>query len=266
MGILKGKTALVTGGSRGVGAATASLLAEAGANVLLTARNVELGEQVAAGIVERGGRAKFLAQDVASEAGWNDSVAACLKLYGGLHIVVNNAGVHQSNSVEQSTEEDFDWQVNTNLRGVFLGCKTTIPAIRDSLCEGEYGAIVNVSSIAGLVGTANQALYSMTKGGVQLFSKSLALEMAANRTRIRVNCVNPGMIDNDMGDQLVQELVDTGVFPTTDAASHYLHKQIPMKRFAKPEEIAKAILFLVSDNASYMTGTELVLDGGFTAG
>ncbi len=266
MNDFSGKTVLVSGATKGLGAETAKLFAAAGATVFVTGRNAARGEAVAESITAAGGEAYFVKHDVGIKQSWLDVLAAIKSKTGKLHILIHNAGGHQTKSILDSEDEDFDYQVNTNLRGVFLGCKTSIPLILESLDEDEFGAIVNVSSIAGLVGTASQVLYSMTKGGVKLFSKSLALEMAGNKHRIRVNSINPGMIENDMGDELVQQLVDSGVFSDAAKATQHLHRQIPMRRFATTIEVAKGIRFLASDDASYITGIDLPLDGGLTAG
>lgn len=260
----RNQVVLVTGATRGVGAATARQFAEGGAHVYLTGRSEVAGQQIAEEITTSGGSASFHRLDVTSEGSWQTLVAAIEHQHGRLDTLVNNAGVHQTQSLLESTEEDFYQQVNTNLKGVFLGCRQALPLMTAGLSADQYGNIVNVSSIAGLVGTASQSLYSMTKGGLQLFSKSLALELAP--ARIRVNCINPGMIENDMGSHLVEQLVSTGVFPDEEKARHYLHRQIPMRRFASVDEVAAAITFLASDAASFITGVGLPIDGGLTAG
>lgn len=261
---LCGKIALVTGASRGVGAETARQLARGGATVILAARSREQGETVAQLICADGGNAEFIQLDVTSRDSWCALVAHVMERHGALHILINNAGVHIARALENCSETDFYKQVETNLKGVFLGCQTTLPLLRESAAHCGDAAIVNVSSIAGLVGVANQTLYNMTKGGLQLFSKSLALELAPQG--VRVNCVNPGMIENDMGDALVEQLVNEQMFADTESASRYLHRQIPLRRFARSGEVAKAITHLANPSSSYMTGTEMVLDGGLTAG
>jgi NAD(P)-dependent dehydrogenase (short-subunit alcohol dehydrogenase family) len=266
MNDFKDKIVLITGGTRGVGAQTAAQFANCGARVFISGRSIDRGQQVVADINAAGGEATFIQHDVSCQKSWQSVVSQIVRSAGGLHICINNAGVHQAKSLLNSSEDDFDYQISTNLKGVFLGCKAVVPLIEQTLAAGEYGAIVNVCSIAGLTGTPNQVVYSMTKGGLQLFSQSLALELAAAGNRIRVNCVNPGMIENDMGDELVQQLVDNGVFPNTKTATNYLHRQIPLKRFATTSEVAKSIRFLASDDASYITGIGMPLDGGLTAG
>ena len=261
-----GKTVLVSGSTKGLGAETARQFADRGATVCVTGRNQENGESVVSDILSGGGNAFFVQHDVALKQSWLNVLDVISNRTGKLHVLVNNAGVHQAKRLVDSDDADFDHQVNVNLRGVFLGCKTSIPLMLDSLSVGQSGAIINVSSVAGLVGTASQVLYSMTKGGVQLFSKSLALELAANKQPIRVNSVNPGMIDNGMGDELVKQLVDRDVFSDVAKAKQYLIRQIPMQRFATSSEVAKSIIFLASADASYITGIDMPLDGGLTAG
>ncbi|GMG86126.1 SDR family NAD(P)-dependent oxidoreductase [Biformimicrobium ophioploci] len=259
-----GRTVLITGASRGLGAEAARQFARANAHVIVAARRPEAGEAVVADIVSRGGRASFVRLDVTSQSDWHAAVAMIDQEFGALQVLVNNAGVHLARRMEQCTEADFYRQIETNLKGVFLGCQSTLPLLRKGVTASGDACIVNVSSIAGLVGVASQTLYNMTKGGVQLFSKSLALELADSK--VRVNCVNPGMIENDMGEQLVGQLVEEGIFPEIEAASRFLHRQIPLRRFARCEEVARAITHLASPASSYLTGTEIVLDGGLTAG
>jgi NAD(P)-dependent dehydrogenase (short-subunit alcohol dehydrogenase family) len=266
MSSFDGKTVLVSGSTKGLGAETARQFADRGATVCVTGRNQECGQSVVSDILSDGGNAFFVQHDVSQNESWLNVLEVIRNRTGRLHVLVNNAGVHQAKRLVDSDDTDFDHQVNVNLRGVFLGCKTSIPLMLDSLSGDENGAIVNVSSVAGLVGTASQVLYSMTKGGVQLFSKSLALELAANKQPIRVNCVNPGMIDNGMGDELVKQLVGRDVFSDAAKAKQYLIRQIPMQRFATSSEVAKSIIFLASADASYITGIDMPLDGGLTAG
>jgi NAD(P)-dependent dehydrogenase (short-subunit alcohol dehydrogenase family) len=261
-----GKTVLVSGSTKGLGAETARQFADRGATVCVTGRNQECGESVVSDILSGGGNAFFVQHDVALKQSWLNVLDVIRNRTGKLHVLVNNAGVHQAKRLVDSDDADFDHQVNVNLRGVFLGCKTSIPLMLDSLSVGQSGAIINVSSVAGLVGTASQVLYSMTKGGLQLFSKSLALELAASKQSIRVNCVNPGMIDNGMGDELVKQLVGRDIFNDVAKAKQYLIRQIPMQRFATSSEVAKSIIFLASADASYITGIDMPLDGGLTAG
>jgi 3(or 17)beta-hydroxysteroid dehydrogenase len=289
-----GKSVLITGGTRGVGEETARQFAECGATVFITGRNQSLGQSVVSSINQNNinktvsskaeslivdeqkpqkdiknkfkKKAFFIQQDVSDSNSWQRVIEFINETSGELHILINNAGVHQTKKFSTYTENDFDFNVNTNLKGVFLGCQAMIPLILKSLKKDEWGSIVNVSSIAGIVGTASQVLYSMTKGGLQLFSQSLALEMVGNHQNIRVNCVNPGMIESDMGNELVKELVNTQVFKTKEKAINYLHRQIPMKRFATVREVAQGIRFLASDEASYITGIGMPLDGGLTAG
>ncbi len=261
-----GKTVLVSGSTKGLGAETARKFADRGATVCVTGRNQECGESVVSDILSGGGNAFFVQHDVALKQSWLNVLDVISNRTGKLHVLVNNAGVHQAKRLVDSDDADFDYQVNVNLRGVFLGCKTSIPLMLDSLSVGQSGAIINVSSVAGLVGTASQVLYSMTKGGLQLFSKSLALELAASKQSIRVNCVNPGMIDNGMGDELVKQLVGRDIFNDVAKAKQYLIRQIPMQRFATSSEVAKSIIFLASADASYITGIDMPLDGGLTAG
>ncbi len=259
MNRLDGKTALVTGAARGIGAETARLMAEAGANVVLTDLLEAQGADVALEIGRAGGEAMFLRHDVTDEADWQDVITATLEAYGRLDILVNNAGVYLVKPIEETTLEEVRWLSSVNIEGVFLGTKYAIGAMK-----AEGGAIVNLSSIAGIVGsTQGSSVYSMSKGGVRLFTKSAALECAHLGYDIRVNSVHPGIIETDMGDAALAKF-------RQEAGGHNAAADIgadfhPRGRMGQPIDIAKAILFLASGDADFITGTELIVDGGATA-
>jgi NAD(P)-dependent dehydrogenase (short-subunit alcohol dehydrogenase family) len=266
-GKLDGRVAFITGGARGIGAATASELASAGAAIFLTDLLEEEGRNTAEQIAGSGGRARFALQDVTSEVGWNGALDACESAFGGVDILVNNAGIFFMKPMVQTSIEDFRRMTAVNVDGVFLGLKTAIPRIakRAGRWSGG-GSIVNLSSVAGLVSAPGCVAYSASKGAVRLMTKSAALECAGMGQKVRVNSVHPGVIETKMGQQVVDEAAAMGGSPSgSNEARAAFVAMHPAGRFGLPVEIARAVLFLASDDASYMTGSELVVDGGFTA-
>jgi len=261
---LSGKVALVTGGSRGVGAAIGVRLARDGAYVVLAARNRQAGEAVVAAIEADGGKAEFRSLDVCDEGQWLDLVNSIDKRLKGLHILVNNAGVHQIRSLTETTRKDFDWLVNTNLLGPYLGMKTCIPILGRSGSAENPARIINMSSVAALAPSARQVLYNMTKAGLDSMTKSVAMEVAGDRLPITANTVNPGIVETGMGDDLVKQLVQEGVFVDERSAIRYLKRDYAIKRFATPEDVAAAVVFLCSAETGYITGISLPVDGGLT--
>ena len=246
---LEGKVALISGGARGQGAVEAKLFASEGASVVIGDILDDLGRQVEAEIAESGGNATYVHLDVTSESQWNDAVSAAVERYGKLDILVNNAGILIRAGVEDTTEEDWDRIMDINAKGVFLGTKAAIPAMR----EAGGGSIINISSVAGLQGSPASAAYSSTKGAVRILTKSTAVQYAAEG--IRCNSVHPGLIYTDM----TKETLDN-----PEGERDWLAR-VPMGRIGVSEDVAKGVLFLASDESSYMTGSELVIDGGITA-
>lgn len=259
MSKLAGKVALVSGGASGIGKASALRLAQEGAQVVVADIDSVLGEQTVALIVEGGGTASFRALDVTSEVQWQQCVAATTTLYGGLNILVNNAGIAVGGSILTMSLEDWQRQQAVNLDGVFLGTKHSIPA----MIESGYGSVINISSVAGIKGSAQLAAYNATKGGVRLFTKGVARECAANRWPVRVNSVHPGVIETPIWDKMNPELLDAGM--NTMDLETMAEQAVPTGRLGKPLDIANGVLFLASEDSSYMTGTELVIDGGLCA-
>ena len=263
MNRLDGKVALISGGARGIGAETARLMAEAGAEVAIGDVLDEPGRQTAAAI---GRAALYTRLDVTSEAGWQAAIAAVTGHFGALDILVNNAGIFLGKSLEEASLEEWHRLCAVNLTGVFLGTKLALPALRDRARNSPHGsAIVNLSSVAGLVGSSGDPLYSMTKGGVTLFTKSAALEFARKGYRVRVNSIHPGTTDTDMGDQVVAMRARNLATNDLDAARHQALERLPLGRLGTVSDIAKGIVFLASDDAGFMTGAGLVVDGGITA-
>lgn len=251
-GRLAGKVALVTGAASGLGAATARAMAREGAAVMLSDRD-PAGAALAQAIVDDGGQAAYWLHDVTSEEGWAETVAATQAEFGALHCLVNNAGV--ASSLDLMTHSLADWRavLSVNLDGVFLGMRHAGPAI----AEAGGGSVINLSSILGKVGMAGTAAYCASKGGVALLTKSAALEWAP--LGIRVNSVHPGFIETPMVADALHAAENGNEMRDQLIAAH------PLGRFGVPREIADAVVFLASDESSFMTGSELVVDGGFTA-
>ena len=252
MGRVEGRIALVTGaGSEGgLGAATAMRMAEEGATVFLTDIDGAGAEARAVEIRAKGGKATAMFQDVTSEQGWEDSVAAVVAAEGRLDILVNNAGIAVLRMIEDMTPQEYARQMEVNMTSVYLGTRRAVAEMRRI---GEGGAIVNLSSVAGLVGIPGVSAYAASKAGVRLFSKSIAMETA--RENIRVNSVHPGMIWTNMQKVAIK-----------DNPEQYdiLAAAIPMGRMGEAVDIANCILFLASGDARYITGAEFVVDGGMT--
>ena len=246
---LEGKVALVTGGANGMGAEECRLFAREGAKVAIGDILADQGRQVEAEIVEAGGEAMFVNLNVSDEASWESAVAAIAARFGKLDVLVNNAGISGSGETDFRSTDAWDRLMNINARGVFLGIKHAIPEMQ----RAGGGAIVNISSISGIVGQESvHPGYNASKGAVRLLTKSAAVQHAADN--IRVNSVHPGM----MPPMLTS-------FQRGDARRERLVNDVPMAREGRPIEVANAVLFLASDEASYITGTELIVDGGFTA-
>lgn len=254
-GRVAGKVALVTGAAMGLGAETARRLARAGAQIVLSDRNHAAGKAVALEISAEGGDAHFLPHDVAIEADWQAVIAATLERFGKLDVLINNAGIAMS-GMELMTHSLADWRtmMSVNLDGVFLGMRYGGEAI----AAGERGgSIINLSSILGKVGLAGAAAYCASKGGVALLTKAAAIEWAP--LNIRVNSVHPGFIETPMVSTAIRESENANETRDTLIANH------PLGRLGMPREIADAMVFLASDESSFMTGAELVIDGGYTA-
>ena len=254
-GRVAGKVALVTGAASGLGAETARRLAREGAQVVLSDRNHELGAEIALEITGDGGDALFVPHDVALEADWQAVIAATLARYGKLDVLINNAGI-ASNGGELMTHTLADWRtmMSINLDGVFLGMRYGGEAIA---AGGRGGSIVNLSSILGKVGFPGAAAYCASKGGVLLLTKAAALDWAP--LNIRVNSVHPGFIETPMVANAIHESENANEMRDQLIAAHALG------RLGMPREIADAMIFLASDESSFMTGAELVIDGGYTA-
>ena len=251
------KVALVTGGASGIGAETARLLAANGAAVAVADINGEGGAETVAAIEAAGGQAVYISLDVTSEASWTAAVASVVERFGGLHIVVNGAGIEVMAKIADTSLEVFHRVMAVNVDGVFLGIKHAMPAMRDA----GGGSIINISSIAGIRGYNRQIAYVASKGAVRLMTKAAAAEAAFYGFNVRVNSVHPGAIDTPMVRGMMAHHDEAG----QQAGMEKMRQMHPIGRMGQPIDIANAILFLASDASSFMTGAELVVDGGITA-
>lgn len=244
MGRLDGKVAIVTGGARGQGAAEVRLFAAEGASVVCTDVLVDEGQALAA---ELGDNVVFARHDVSREEEWDATVSLAVERFGGLHVLVNNAGIAHTGTITEHTVADYERVVAVNQLGVFLGIRSAIAP----MTAGGGGSIVNISSVAGVRGIKNMIAYGASKYAVTGMTASAALELA--RYKIRVNSIHPGVIQTPM--------LGVNSQATTDA----MVKHTPMRRLGEPEEIARVALFLASDESSYMTGAHVPVDGGSLA-
>lgn len=248
---IAGKVALVTGGASGLGAETVRLFVEEGARVAVTDINEDGGRAVAG---EFGDAAMFVAHDVTDEAQWIAAVKRTVDAFGGLHILVNSAGIGLTKTVEEIALEEWRRVHAIDLDSVFLGCKHAIP----KMAESGGGAIVNISSVAGIIAGHNMAAYNSAKAAVRHLSKSVALHCARKGYNIRSNSIHPAFIDTPILDKHKER------FGAEEALAK-LGRQIPIGRVGTPREVANAILFLASDESSFITGAELIIDGGISA-
>jgi NAD(P)-dependent dehydrogenase (short-subunit alcohol dehydrogenase family) len=246
---LENKVALISGGARGMGAVEAKLFAKEGAKVIIGDMLEDEGRKVEAEINEAGGVCVFVTLDVSDEDAWRKAVDEAVSRYGKLDILVNNAGIYRAHNVEETTADEWDQVMDINAKGVFLGTKHAIPAMR----EAGGGSIVNISSVAGLTGSMVTSAYNASKGAVRLLTKSTAIQYASDG--IRANSVHPGTIETPM----------TEGFLADDAARQDRMDRTPIGRLGRPEDVAYGALYLASDEASFVTGSELVIDGGRTA-
>jgi NAD(P)-dependent dehydrogenase (short-subunit alcohol dehydrogenase family) len=251
MGQLAGKVAIITGAASGIGAAGARILAHEGAKLVLTDVDQTGGERIAREV-----DSAFIRHDVTSEAGWPAIAAMAEQRFGGLHILVANAGIAIMGPVTEMPYAIWRRQMAVNADGMFLAVKHCLPLMRRS----GGGSIIMMSSAAGLNGAAGLAGYSATKGAVRLFAKSMALECAQARDNIRVNSVHPGVIDTPSWNRLAPDATAPLDEKSIAAA------QVPLGEVGLADDVAKGALFLASDASRYMTGSELVIDGGMTAG
>ena len=266
MNRLDGKVALISGAARGIGGETARLMAQAGATLVVGDVLDERGHQTVAAINSAGAQAAYAHLDVTKEQDWSAAIELAVSRFGKLDILVNNAGVFIGKGIEEISLDEWNKLVAVNMTGVFLGTRLAAPALREAAKLSEHGsAIVNLASIAGIVGSQLDPLYSMTKGGVTLFTKSAALEFGRKGYRIRVNSIHPGVIQTDMGEQTFVARAQRSGTNDTSKVRQTVTDTVPWGRLGVPMDIAKGIVFLASDDAGYMNGAGLVVDGGATA-
>ena len=247
---LEGKVAIITGGARGQGATEARMFAQEGARVVIGDVRDELGMQVEAEIRELGGEAVYLHLDVTNQDDWDRAIQTAEERFGKVDVLVNNAAIVLRKDIEETTGDDWDQIMDINAKGVFLGTRAVIPAMR----RAGGGSIINISSISGLVSIGPPA-YIATKGAVRLFTKSTAIQYASEN--IRANSIHPGSVDTDMRRE--------GLGSQTPEEIQARIDNIPLGRVGTTEDISYGALFLASDESSFMTGSELVIDGGYTA-
>ncbi len=262
MGKLSGKVALVTGAASGIGRACAIRLAEEGAAVVATDIDARMGQECVNEIARKGGTAIFLRHDVASEEGWISVIAETKARFGRLDVLVNNAGIAIAGQITELSLADWKRQMGINLDGVFLGTKHGLPLMR----SGGGGSLINIASTVALTGSGNMPSYSATKGGVRAFTRSVALQCAGLKDGVRVNAIYPGIIDTPVYGKF------EGAPQHGEGGANTKHisrdpqalsaKVVPLGVPGAPEDIAAGVIYLASDEARYVTGTELVIAGG----
>lgn len=267
---LTGKVTLITGAAMGIGAAAAQLLADAGATLIITDINAEAGQETADNIAQSGGRVHFRQLNATTEEQWQETIEWVMADFGGLDVLVNNAGIFRAKAIENSSLEEWHQVMDTNIDSVFLGMKHSLPAMKEraqTKAAGHGGSIVNISSISAQSGTPCALAYTASKAAVAHMTKSAAMEFCALGYNIRVNSILPGMIQTPLLQGLLKDMAGLGAFGTDDPAQ--LEQMVttlhPIGRLGNPEEIAKGVLFLAGDDSSYMTGSELIIDGGYIA-
>ena len=245
---LENKVAFISGGGRGMGEVMAKLFAQEGASVVIGDVLEDEGKQVEAAINETGGNCLFFRLDVTDESQWQQGVAATVARFGKLDILINNAGIYRTNKIENTSAEEWDQVLAINGKGVFLGTKAAIPEMR----KAGGGSIINLSSVAGLVGSADSGAYNASKGAVRLLTKSTAIQYA--KEGIRANSIHPGTIETPMTADLL-----------SGEGRRDRINRTPLRRLGRADDVAYGALYLASDEASFVTGSELVIDGGRTA-
>ena len=253
---LENKVAIVTGGASGLGKSSAKLLAREGAKIVVSDIDEEGGKKVVQQIKEDGGEAIFIKQDVAKEDEWKNVIETTLETYGKLHILANSAGIGLGGTVEDVTLEDWKNLIDINLNGTFLGTKYGIKGMRKT---DEGGSIINFSSIEGLIGDPNLPAYNASKGGVTIFTKSAALHCAKQGYGIRINSIHPAYIWTPMVENFLKAQGDV------EEGKKQLESLHPIGHLGEPDDIGYGVVYLASDESKFMTGSELVIDGGYTA-
>ena len=256
MNRVKNKVAIVTGGASGLGKSSAILLAREGAKIVVTDIDEEDGKKVVQQIKANGGEAIFIKQDVSKEDEWKNVIETTLKTFGKLHILANSAGIGLGGTVEEVTLEDWKNLIDVNLNGTFLGTQYGIKGMKET---GEGGSIINFSSIEGLIGDPNLPAYNASKGGVTIFTKSAALHCARQGYGIRINSIHPAYIWTPMVENFLKAQGNV------EEGKKQLESLHPVGHLGEPDDIGYGGVYLASDESKFMTGSELVIDGGYTA-
>ncbi|TCP45080.1 NAD(P)-dependent dehydrogenase (short-subunit alcohol dehydrogenase family) [Tamaricihabitans halophyticus] len=259
---LTGRSALVTGGARGLGAGMAEALASAGANVVIGDIQEDLGRATADSIKQSGANAAFVHLDVTDDASWQQAISASIAEVGGLDILVNNAGIEISGLVADLDPQDVSRMLEVNVLGTSLGVKHAFRAMRPGGAAGNGGAVVNIASVAATIAFPGIAGYSATKSAVDRLTRVAAMESGKLGYGVRVNCVYPGLVPTDMGNQLAADVVQLGLFPSIEEAIGAVVGQTPSGRLGEVSDMADAVVFLASDAARFITGAGLPVDGG----
>lgn len=262
---LRGKVALVTGAANGIGLDCARVLAGAGARVMATDVDHSACAAAAAALRAEGLEVQARAHDVTQEADWQASVDATVSALGGLDVLVNSAGIYQGGTLESNTLEEVRRVHRVNVDSIFLGMKYAALAMKPGGAAGRGGSIVNMSSVAGLIGVPGHTAYGSSKGAVRLYTRHAAAEFGALGYGIRVNSVHPGLIQTSMGDKVFADFVEIGLAPGVDEARNIVLGMTVLGRLGTPRDVANMVLFLASDASSYVTGAEFVVDGGMSA-
>ena len=261
MGRLDNKVILITGSARGIGAETAKAMAQEGASLVISDLLDEAGERTAQDINEAGGKAEYVHHDASDEESWKNLIAQTIKRFGRLNALVNNAGIEIVKTIQNTSLADLQRISAVNEHGVFLGIKYAI----EPMTVAGGGSIINLSSVAGIQGFFGLTAYCMSKGGVRLLTKAAAVELARMGTGIRVNSVHPGVIGTQMAQRLFEGYEDCGLGESIDDVVSQFVKRHPIGRLGVPKDIANAMVFLASDESSFITGAEIVVDGGLCA-
>ena len=259
---LTGRKALVTGSARGIGAGIAQALAAAGASVMISDVLAEQGQATAQALSASGTKSGFVRLDVTQEADWSAAVAATIQALGGFDILVNNAGIEITSLVVDVDAADLRRMFDVNVVGTTLGLKHALRAMRPGGAAGQGGSIVNIASVAATIAFPGIAGYSASKAAVDRTTRVAAMEAGKLGYGVRVNCIYPGLVANEMGIKLAHDVVAAGLFPSVEAAVGAVIEQTPMGRLGEVPDMADAVLFLCSDASRFITGIGLPVDGG----